>query len=79
MTRLAKASALIAVFAAGYAILMLINGQPTDFDVSAGICTVALLKAAVFEYRLSRKTRNEHVYIAQPDSLMPKLAAGRPT
>jgi hypothetical protein len=79
MTRLAKASALIAVFAAGYAILMLINGQPTDFHVSAGICAAALLGATLLEYRLSRKTRNEHVYIAQPDSLMPKLAAGRPT
>ena len=36
MTRLGKASALIAVFAGGYAILMLINSQLTDFDVSAG-------------------------------------------
>jgi hypothetical protein len=45
MTRLGKASALIAVFAAGYAILMLINGQPTDFNVSAGICAAALLGA----------------------------------
>ena len=58
MTRLAKASALIAVFAAGYAILMLINDQPTDFNVSAGICAAALLEATVSEYvvRLSRKT-----------------------
>jgi hypothetical protein len=81
MTRLGRASVFLAVFAGDYAILMLINGQPTDFDVSAGVCAVALLEAAVFEYvvRLSRKTRNEHVYIAQPDSLMPKLAAGRPT
>ena len=81
MTRLGRASALIAVFAAGYAILMLINGQPTDFNVSAGICAAALLEATLFDYvvRLSRKTHNEHVYIAQPDSLMPKLAAGRPT
>jgi hypothetical protein len=36
MTRLGRASALLGVFAGGYAILMLINGQPTDFDVSAG-------------------------------------------
>jgi hypothetical protein len=47
MTRLGKASALIAVFAAGYAILMLINGQPTDFKVSAGICAAALLGATL--------------------------------
>jgi len=58
MTPLGRASGLIAVFAGGYAILMLINGQPTDFDVSAGICAAALLGATVFEYavRLSRKT-----------------------
>jgi DNA-binding beta-propeller fold protein YncE len=58
MTRLGKASALLAVFACDYAILMLINGQPTDFDISAGVCVVALLGAALFEYvvRLSRKT-----------------------
>ena len=81
MTRLGKGCALIAVFAADYATLMLINDQPTDFNVSAGICATALLGATLFEYvvRLSRKTHNEHVYIAQPDSLMPKLAAGRPT
>lgn len=81
MTRLGRASALIAVFAGDYAILMLIDGQPTDFDISMVVCAAALLGATLFEYvvRLSRKTRNEHVYIAQPDSLMPKLAAGRPT
>ena len=58
MTRLGRAFALIAVFAAGYAILMLINSQPTDFDVSAGLCAAALLGATLSEYvvRLSRKT-----------------------
>jgi hypothetical protein len=58
MTRLGRASALIAVFAGGYAILMLINGQLTDFDVSARVCAAALLGATLFEYvvRLSRKT-----------------------
>ena len=58
MTRPGEAAALIAVFAAGYAILMLINGQPTDFNVSAGICAAALLGATLFEYvvRLSRNT-----------------------
>jgi hypothetical protein len=58
MTRLGKASALIAVLAGGYAILMLSNGQLTDFDVSAGVCASALLGAALFEYvvMLSRKT-----------------------
>jgi hypothetical protein len=37
---------------------MLINGQLTDFDFSAGVCAVALLGAGRFEYvfRLSRKT-----------------------
>lgn len=58
MTRLGRASALLGVLAGDYAILMLINGQLTDFDVSAGVCAVALLGAALFEYvfRLSRKT-----------------------
>jgi hypothetical protein len=58
MTRLGRAFALIAVFAGGYAILMLINGQLTDFDVSAVVCAAALLGATLFEYvvRLSRKT-----------------------
>jgi hypothetical protein len=58
MTRLGRASVLLAVFAGDYAILMLIDGQLTDFDVSAGVCAVALLGAALFEYvfGLSRKT-----------------------
>ena len=58
MTRLGRASVLLAVFAGDYAILMLINGQLTDFDVSVGVCAVALLGAALFEYvfGLSRKT-----------------------
>jgi hypothetical protein len=58
MTRPGRASALLAVFAGDYAILMLINGQLTDFDFSAGVCAVALLGAGLFEYvfRLSRKT-----------------------
>jgi hypothetical protein len=58
MTRLARACALIAVFAGGYAILMLVNGQLTDFEVTAGVCAAALLGATLFEYvvRLSRKT-----------------------
>ena len=57
MTRLCRAFALIAVFAGGYAILMLSNGQLTDFDISAGVCAAAL-GATLFEYvvRLSRKT-----------------------
>jgi hypothetical protein len=37
MTRLGRAFALIAVFAAGYAILMLVNGQPTDFTSTTEI------------------------------------------
>jgi NhaP-type Na+/H+ or K+/H+ antiporter len=58
MTRLGRAPALLAVFAGDYAILMLINGQLTHFDVSASICSVAFLGAALFEdaLRLSRKT-----------------------
>jgi hypothetical protein len=48
MTRLGRASVFLAVFAGGYAILMLINGQLTDFGVSAGVCAVALLGAALF-------------------------------
>jgi hypothetical protein len=40
MTRLGSASALIAVFAGGYAILMLSNSQLADFDVSAGAAPV---------------------------------------
>ncbi len=50
MTRLGRASALLGVFAGDFAILMLINGQLTDFDVSAGVCAVALLGVALFEY-----------------------------
>jgi hypothetical protein len=58
MTRLARASALMAVFAGDYAILMLIDGQLTDFDVSASVCAAALLGAGLFEcvVRLSRRT-----------------------
>jgi hypothetical protein len=58
VTRLGRACALIAVFAGGYAILMLINGQLTDFDVSAGVGSATLLGATLFEsvVRLSRKT-----------------------
>jgi hypothetical protein len=37
MTGLGRGSALLGVFAGDYAILMLINGQLTDFDVSAGV------------------------------------------
>jgi hypothetical protein len=47
MTRLGRASALVAVFAGGYAILMLINGQLTDFDAAAGVCAAALLGATL--------------------------------
>jgi hypothetical protein len=58
MSRLGRAFALIAVFASGYAILMLVNGQPTDFEVSAGVGAAALLGATLSEYvvTLSRKT-----------------------
>jgi hypothetical protein len=48
MTRLGRASALLAVFAGDYAILMLINCQLIVFDVSVGVCAVALLGAASF-------------------------------
>jgi YVTN family beta-propeller protein len=51
MTRLGRASVFLAVFAGGYAILMLINGQLTDFGVSAGVCAVALPWAALFAWR----------------------------
>jgi hypothetical protein len=51
MTRLGRASVFLAVFAGDYAILMLINGQLTDFGVSAGVCAVALLWAALFAWR----------------------------
>jgi hypothetical protein len=49
MTRLARACALLALFAGSYAILMLINGQPTDFDVAASVCAVASLGANLFK------------------------------
>jgi len=49
MTRLARASALLAVFAGGYAILMLVDGQLTDFDVFASVCAVASLGATLFK------------------------------
>ena len=57
MTRLGRASALLAVFTGDYAILMLINGQLTDFDVSAGVCAVDLLGAALFEYVFSLSSK----------------------
>ena len=49
MTRLGRASVFLAVFTGGYAILMLINGQLTDFDVSASVCAVASLAATLFK------------------------------
>ena len=49
MTRLGRASALLAVFTGDYAILMLINGQLTDFDVSASVCAAASLGATLFK------------------------------
>jgi hypothetical protein len=49
MNRLATASALLAVLAGGYAILMLSNGQSTDFDVSASVCAVGSLGATLFK------------------------------
>jgi hypothetical protein len=38
---------------------MLINGQLTDFDISASVCAAALLGATLYEcvVRLSHKTR----------------------
>lgn len=58
MSRLSRAATLLAVFAGDYAILMLINGQTTDFDVSAVVCAIALLGAALFDcvLKLCRKT-----------------------
>jgi hypothetical protein len=88
MTRLGSASALLAVFAGDYAILMLINGQLTDFDISAGVCAVALLGAALFEclVRLSGKTLAdgraavwERRDREASTSVMVELAAGSPT
>lgn len=58
MTRLGKASAFLAVFAGDYPILMLINGQLTDFDVSVGVCAVALLGAALSEYVFGAKPQD---------------------
>ena len=52
MTRLDRASALLGVFAGDYAILTLINGQLTDFDVFAGV-GVALPGVALFEHVLN--------------------------
>ena len=51
MTGLGRTSALLRVCASHYAVLMLINGQLTNFDVSVGVCEPALLAAAPFEYR----------------------------
>ena len=42
MTRLGRASALLGVFAGDYAILMLINGQLTDFHVAADSYTARI-------------------------------------
>ena len=85
MTRLGRASALLAVFAGDYVILMLINGQLTDFDVSMGVCAVAFLGAALFEYVFDAthaplgltspsKIKATEVYTADPSKVSP---AGR--
>jgi hypothetical protein len=111
MARPGRAASFVAVFAGEYAILMLINDQLTDFNVSAGICAVSLLGAALLgsanrfatltsgtRHAMRRKGLSleglpvgrrplaaqqvhlgQHVYVAQPDSSMAKLAAGRPS
>lgn len=47
MTRLRTAALFVAAVAGGYAALALIDGQPTDFGASAGICAGALVAAGL--------------------------------
>ncbi len=55
MTRLRSASLFVAVLAADYAVLMLINGQLVDFGVAAAICAGSLVTAGLIAYAGRRR------------------------
>lgn len=55
MTRLRIASVLVAVVAGGYAVLMLIDGQPSDFGVSAAVCAGSSVTAGLIAHVVYRR------------------------
>lgn len=57
MTRLRMASLFLAVVAGYYAVLMLIDGQLTDFGVTAAICGGSSVVAGLIAYRGRRRRK----------------------
>jgi hypothetical protein len=57
MTRLRIASLFVAVVAGDYAALMLIDGQPIDFGVTAAICAGSFGAAGLIAYAGSRRRK----------------------
>ena len=55
MTRLRNASLFVAVVAGDYALLMLIDGQLTDFGVSAVVCAGSSVAGGVIAYAGRRR------------------------
>ena len=60
MTRLGRASTLLGVFAGDYAILMLINGQLTDFRRLCGCLCSCLTRGRSFRVCLRRNSCAAH-------------------
>ncbi len=59
MMRLRSSSLFVAVVAADYAVLMLINGQLIDFGVAAGICAGSSVTAGLIAYAGRRQRKAE--------------------
>lgn len=59
MTRLRSFSLFVAVVAADYAVLMLINGQLIDFGVAAAICAASSVAAGLIAYAGRRRRKAE--------------------
>ena len=57
MTRLRMASLFVAVVAGDYAALMLIDGQLTDFGVTAAICAGSSVAAGLITYAGRRRRK----------------------
>jgi hypothetical protein len=55
MTRLRNAFLFVAVAAGDYAVLMLIDGQPIDFGVTAVICAGSAVTAGLLAYAGGRR------------------------
>lgn len=58
MTRLRIASVFIAVVAGEYAVLMLIDGQPIDFGVTAAVCAGSAVAAGLIAYAGARRRQS---------------------